>query len=595
MKKLIIAIVASLCVGGGITAGVMVEENRPQNVIVSALAEAFDDLSERDEIAPLANAFNEGSISFSVDKLKSSKKDYMAAIGIDKLSGKMYFNGEDEFYLEGLSFKDGAPAFSMYATDREFYFRYGEDAYGLDIRSALDDYYNSIFAYGSGSEYELPEEAHEIIVNFLDISTPEKFRGAVKEMEALYGKYLKKIWDLICEYGKFDEETDEITLGEEDTEARIVTLTLDADAFDNIFSELASFMENDDDLYSYYGRTHGDDADDAVEIAVEEAELLAETFAEAFDELTLAVATPKHSNRLLELTFTIDMVDEEPVDIVIDAGKDGFKDSKRITVEGIYSGSSVMLLEYEVKKNNDSGYSAVITALDEKIAEVVVDAEAESFSISVADGAFEMSGSYKKEGLAHTWVIKKISVSGSTKVNTLDTDITFVINESEDIPKGVSEYEYKGMFSSVTESDMDEVPMLLEEFLAGFENVIKEFAWPEIEQGKYTYWINRAQTYDRVELSFYANMVSEKRYFNGGAASVTATYYYEITGPSEITLTLSSVTHSPHTFSSLPAQAKSYYTELVKLKTQPEERRTTVAHFEIINNGIKINGIEYKK
>ena len=67
MKKIIAIILAALVfVGAGTGIAFAIISNRPQNVAITAIINAVEEIAERDEVAPIYSMLKQGSLTMSV-------------------------------------------------------------------------------------------------------------------------------------------------------------------------------------------------------------------------------------------------------------------------------------------------------------------------------------------------------------------------------------------------------------------------------------------------------------------------------------------------------------------------------------------------
>ena len=159
MKKWLISILAIIIIGGGVTAGVMIVKNQPENVAISAVAGVFDDVLERPEIEPLINMLKGGSVSVNMTELtyNDGKNDLFEEEGISKLGGKIYFSNDNKIFVEnaGVDFEDGSIRGDIFLSDELLYVKSDilDGAYGVKFEDALDDFEDSIFHKNGKSDF----------------------------------------------------------------------------------------------------------------------------------------------------------------------------------------------------------------------------------------------------------------------------------------------------------------------------------------------------------------------------------------------------------------------------------------------------------
>ena len=223
-KIVAIALASTVVVGAGVGAGVAVYANTPENLVARSVAQVFSSITERQEIQLLANVLTKGSIQFSVGNFsaESAYNEYRGENLVDSyeeahgetildVSGKLYF-GEKAFYAEDIAvdvegFKLNADAYIseelVYVNEADFL----GGAYGFSTKNLAEQFKNSIFAYGSDSEYAIPDqETYDLILDACKSFENSKLNvNSIKKMKILIDSICQNNFIFIIFMIQFDE------------------------------------------------------------------------------------------------------------------------------------------------------------------------------------------------------------------------------------------------------------------------------------------------------------------------------------------------------------------------------------------------------
>lgn len=477
-KKVIVGTASALavCTAGGVGAGVYL--NKPEVVAANAISGFVEDFVEREEIAPIANMLKKGSLEFSLSKINKGDMNYLEDMSVD---GKMYFSSK-AFMLEDVNVKvrDLKVSADMYVSEDLIYIQEDEildEAYGIEVENFASNLEDSIFAYGSGSDYAIPDkDLYEAIIEAMeDPISAKEMRKDVKKITKAYGKDIYKI---VCEHAEFESEKDEVRIGGSKEKVRVVTVTIDEKAMANIVADVYDYVRDDDKVIEFLEKYEskfqsiieysGMEQDSIVELYEEMLDNLGENIDEICDEiedeaseLELELITRKSSSKLLKMTVKSDG-DEM---ISIDVGMDGIKKSNKITLEA--AGAELV---YEIKTNDKEAYEAVVEVNDNKICTIEVDRDKEKFEIwaGAEEGAsITVSGTFVKEGKATTINFKKAqykheeyewndatySYEWVDVVDEYTSDLTLTINQSDKMPKAPEDFV---TIDEITEEDIEQ-------------------------------------------------------------------------------------------------------------------------------------------
>lgn len=193
-SKLAIGCIALVVVLTGIGIGTAIYLNQPEVVAPRAVADVFSEMLEREEIEPLIDLFNGGSVEFSAKDFKRGNGEKINTI--HPISGKLYLSN-DAFMLENLNMTvlDKKLAADLYFSNELFYIKEQNalgGAYGAEISELLEEFDNSIFAYGSGSDYALSKRETNELRAYLEYLQEENNADLQEDIEELFEKYYKE-------------------------------------------------------------------------------------------------------------------------------------------------------------------------------------------------------------------------------------------------------------------------------------------------------------------------------------------------------------------------------------------------------------------
>ena len=223
-KGAIIAIAtsASIAVAGGVTAGIIL--NTPEVVAANALKGFVQDFGERDEFETVSNMFEKGSMEASMSEIIVNDENVMEDIAV---SGKLYFSPK-AYMLENLKVESEMINLNgtIYISEEMFYIKEEEiidEAFGGKYSEIADQLRDSIFAPDSGSDFAIPEEVFDPMVEALENVENDKM---AKDAEKVIKKYVEKLFDVIVDHAEFESENDEVKVGGDKTAVRVVSITI---------------------------------------------------------------------------------------------------------------------------------------------------------------------------------------------------------------------------------------------------------------------------------------------------------------------------------------------------------------------------------
>lgn len=451
-KILIIVIAAVVVAGAAVGIGFAIYNNTPEVVAANAIEGVFRDFAERDEIKPVANMLEKGSLTISASELYA-KYDGERDDAFDEefeVNGKVYFS-KDAIMLDELKFEYGQDfklSGSAYISADKIYVQENEifDAtIGLIKGELADDLKDSIFAYDSESDFAIPdEEAYNIILAVLEYYDELDTKELEKDAEKLVKRYSKDIYKIFCENAEFEAENDKVKLNGEKKSVRVITIKFDEGDVAEMVEQICEYICEDEELLEFIEK-YTEDLDDAFEEELNDAgySSIADAYEDLIDNLddeidsicegikesefkiAIEIVTPKLSSTLLKLSVSVDKEDL----FELDFGPKGIKKTNIISLT--VAGNKDDKIEYEVLENNMSEYKSELRVGKQEICEIEVDRKKDTFEINVND-YIEISGSMSKKGDTTTIEFEEMVMpNGEGKIYS---DLTIVIDEKDKMP-----------------------------------------------------------------------------------------------------------------------------------------------------------------
>ena len=469
MKKLIIAAIAVVLVVGGVLTGIAIYNNQPNVVVRNALLNTLEDLGKRDEIAPLANMMEKGSLEVKAevdgDEFPMIDEDINA-------SGKMYFS-KDAFMLDGLKFKYGdeiSLTGSAYIDEDVIYVQNKEildGTYGIVRGEMAKAFKKSVLAE------EIPEENLDLIAQILEDYDDGKDLELKKDLEKYVEKYVKIAVKALEENAEYEAENDEVKINGEKVNARVIEVTINGETLAAIAEAVVDELANDKDLrktilgyaegYEEFLQDEGileDDLEDMYDELMETLEDSVDSVEELLEEdIVIRVVTAKTSAKLMQLSVDYD---KETL-FTLDIGKAGIKktDTVSLTI------ADMATVQYNIKTNDSKAYEAELTfKLDgEKkattLCKISVDHKKDTFKVSIPEADIVASGKFVSKSGVTTITLNKITGAVELKEGF---ELTLIIDEKDKMPK--PESKVTNIFK-ITEEDIEEFSDNAQEIFGG--------------------------------------------------------------------------------------------------------------------------------
>lgn len=501
-KKLFITIIAVSVLVVSTIVGVSVYANSPKVIVRNSIGNAFDDLLERDEVEPIIKMLEKGSLELSVT---SDMEDMKGELG-----GKIYFS-DDEVYFENLfvetdNIEISADAYLgtdyMYVSNDQIL----DGTYGIVRGKLAEGLKNSIFAFGSNSEYAIPEEEYNKILEVLSDIDGEIDKDFEKDYEKLVKKYSKLLIKTLEKHAEYEKERDDVKLGGEFRRARIVTVSIDEKALANIIKDIYDKVEDDDDLkdfvikYGEYVLSFMDPEDISEDFNIEDGyDELLDKIENYIDEnlskdnienaigdfkVEIDVVTAKSSSKLLQLSVTVKSEGAKQEIFTLDFGKKGVAKTDIISLDIL---DGMYVVTYEVTEDSSKEYISKVTvstsmgmygADDEykyEIFRIAIDKKDDEFKLIIPleegdDDDIVIRGDFIGKSRKTTVVINKIEVGDEVFD---DFEIKIVIDEKDSMPKPIKKNKITSIFD-LTEKDIENIIGKAEdkfENIGGFEGM----------------------------------------------------------------------------------------------------------------------------
>ena len=478
MKKiLIVAIVAAVLLISTVV-GITVYANAPGVIVKNSISGVFDDLAERKEIAPILKMAEKGSLSLDVN---SEESDFDV-----KLGGKIYFGKNDKVYIENLFVESDNIELSADAYfDGDYAYIDNEEilggAYGIARGELADEFAESIFAYGSGSEFSLVDQVkYNEILAFLKAIDSETDKDFQKDYEKLVKKYSKLVMRSVNRHVDYEKERDEVKLGGEYKKVRVVTVSMDEKALAAIIKDVCKEIEDDKKLKSFfleYGEyifnymenmdvqvPYYTDLEELYEDMLDDLDKLVEKLDDKDEieetlgdfKVEIDVVTPKGASKLLQLSLTLKSGGSKQEVFKLDLGKNGIKKTDTVSLD-ILDGA--LVIEYKVTENSSTEYigklrySSLGTITDSAVEDceifrIVIDKKEDEFKLTLPLSDYDyddvvLRGDFVKKMGKTTVVIDKIEMGGEVVDNV---EIKLVVDEKDSMPKPLKKNKVTSVF-----------------------------------------------------------------------------------------------------------------------------------------------------
>ena len=466
-------LVVGTTVVGGIVGVIAYYLNQPEIVAAHSLSNFTDDLLARNEIKPIYDTLNGGSVDFNVTDIKYSDSDEYNETFDMSVKGKFYF-AEDAMMLKNFYLYSDNQSINgeLYISDTEMYIKETEilkDAYGIRLSTLAEDLSESIFAANSNSDYALDKDTYETLLNVCKmLKNSDELKD---DAEELYDDISKDIWEIVIESAEVTSANADVRLNGELKNKRVISIKIDEEALDAIIWNTYFYLRDSQDIMEFL-----DDHEDSFEPILEEItdsgynsiseayqkimceaeddvkELRHELRASDFDSVELKLTTPKLTSKLLKLEVKYN----NELMLSLDCGEKGIKKTDTVT----------LLIPYTLKVT----YRVTEPSKNKVNAEFVIDnfdKNTDDFKIFVNinnnTGKYEAGYVYTYNGESYidydyttgdyTYLDYSchVAMNISGKINTVKDTTTITVDKFTLSEKTDYEYDYYNDYTSYTD------------------------------------------------------------------------------------------------------------------------------------------------
>ena len=472
MKKIIIiALVAIVVIAGGSFTGFAIYNNQPKVVARNAILDTIEDFGEREEIEPILNMLEKGSLEVSA---KVDTDELFLGMGEVKASGKVYFS-EKALMVEKLSV-----AFDETEIKADAYI--GEDLIYVNNKNILGGSIGAIRGEMAKSfkksfiAEEMDEETVDLITQLLKDYDNGLDQDLKKDIDKYTEQYLKVAIKALEENAEYTSKNGSVKIGGKKVNARVVTVTIDGETIAAVLESIADELDDDKSLrktvnkylsnYEDILAENGileDDIESFYDDIVEDLEEMAEEAEDYEDKIIVTVATPKLSSKLMQLSVATQSGKSKAQTLfTLDIGKEGIKKTNRLALT---IGTDVTY-EYSIKENSSNKYTSELNVKNgsekETLCKIAVDKSKEKFTVT-ADSVV-LSGKFESEKNSTKITVNKLTRDDVAVEGAFEVSIT--INEKDKMPKPMDSKKVKNVLK-MTEDDWAQIAENAEEVFSG--------------------------------------------------------------------------------------------------------------------------------
>ena len=473
-------------------------ENTPEAAFRNSLASFATDLGELPVLKTWLNMCQHGSLelqgALNVGELAASMGE-TGVRGQISAGGKFYYSSNG-FFIQNLNL-------DIYAPDDDVNLSVSGDLFMSPdyIYVKNDNILGGAVGLISGEmakalencawKDEIPAEMMNMFImlaKFYDGDMDQAAEDAIEDIRPVVERYIEVISDSLEKNAKFTDEIKSVTVGGEDVESRVVTLTVDEKAVVGLINDVYAVVKDDaelralivkygDMLKDYTGGT-GEDLAQAYDQMLTELGSQLDSLDEEIPQgaIRASVATPKDASTLRKLVVSMrdGGEDAETVDLLtLDAGKGGVLDTNCITLD-IMGETAV---SYKIDQNDESGYKASLIATymaypDTKVGEepqppyqetmtcftLEVNKQAGTYALSIPEANLAMGGTFKVEGDKTTILFNSLTIENETYNKGFS--MTLIIDENDEMPAVLG----KDQVTNVFDLTMDDINTFVDRF-----------------------------------------------------------------------------------------------------------------------------------
>ena len=471
MKKFLIFLLVLAIVAG---VALTIYNNRTNVIVRNSVMGALGGFLDRDELSPIVNMLGKGSLELRAEA-EGEATSLIFGNSIDRINagGKIYFS-DDALMLKDFGFECGDVSLSGSAY-------IGEDLMYVENKDILGGSWGAVRGEMSGSFedsmfvewFKLSDNAVELVELLLKDYDNGRDLDLIKDLEKYLKKYTITVVRAFEKYADYESEIDTVRVGGDKISARVIDVTVDADAIVNILEYTYDKFRADDKLhdlitdyiwdYEKYLRDFGvlDEYGSihewyyrTIDSLGEYIDMLASTADDADGEIVFRIVTSKMSAKLLQFSM-IEREDEDEDDTIftLDFGTKGVKKSDRISV----TIADNLAYTYRVKENNSKEYTSELKMeyIDDDYSvtlfKLSIDRKDDTFKL--VSGDMTLSGDFVEKGKTTTVRFNKIKMGDET---IKGFEITLIVKEKDKMPKPVNKNSVNNIFD-LTEEDIAEM------------------------------------------------------------------------------------------------------------------------------------------
>lgn len=413
-KKIIILAIAALVTLGTVFACFSIV-NKPSTLAGRSVVNFIEDAIERDEFDLLKDTLTGGSISVKLDSI--TDEDGYDLLDDSYFEGTLY-TSKKALMLSDINVQLYGNKFTgeFYISDKEMYVtenKYIGGSYGVKYKDLAEQLADSIFAAGSGSDYEIPDDAFDMITESID--SLKENQKIVKDLEKVGKKLVKEVWKIAANTLEFEKENSKERINGEKVSARIVSITINeenlAEFIEAVYEYICDsdliidFLEKYEDVFnkaleiSGYDETIIDLYEEALEALGEELDYFVEDLEDYFEPITINLSLSKLTAKILK----IEVKYNKTTVFSLDFGKKGLAKTDTITFK-----AGDVKATYKVKEDSKAKFNA----------EFVYEEEYSSYSESKYSGSLNID---KKSGKYEVKFEDSYVYNGPSKTENKDT------------------------------------------------------------------------------------------------------------------------------------------------------------------------------
>lgn len=379
----------------------------------------------------------------------------------------------------------------------------GDKYYGIAFKDIAERLKKSIFAPGSGSEYEMPEDMFDLIIKALDGKEGEKLTEAASE---LIHELLEKLSEALDKHATIAEGKETVKIGEQDVQTNTVTITLDGNDLLAIAEDLYAWQKDSETVQSFLDTLSGLIPEETLDVRAELDEFMERIRTGSTEEdrakaITTLKAYMDQDGKLVraEGSEKEEREDGEPLEIriilTVDSGDDGlhFLEAEVIEVSAELDEddkvvddtltTSTHKIRFDVEKNDDNSFSGTFflstdgevnmngtVEWDKKGGDFTVKLSSETEYEYYENESYTISSSYELIGNLQytddTIVLAPEKLISSSKLDDREATSTEIPLDfvKLTLKKGASGYKDVPEFKDVIEMTEEEFTSLLDTF-----------------------------------------------------------------------------------------------------------------------------------